>query len=209
MTSLEELVVRGSTLHHEYVPAELPSLRTFSVDHHFPLSLIKAPLLETLYLANFPLDPDTQAVVTFLRGVNRLNTLSFDVVLNVNVATIIYWTPELDHLILPGDISSLDVLRSLASRSAARSLRKINVGVTPIFASSIVSTMRQLTNIIESWEKHQLPKLYFLSVYVINRGKEDITSVVGDLIRLGTSKGIEVDISSSKPSPMLVSFGDW
>ena len=209
MTSLEELVVRGSTSHHNYVPAELPSLRTLSVDQYFPFSLIKAPSLETLNLADSPLGADTQPVVTFLRGVNRLNTLSFDVVLNVNVATIIYWTPELDHLILPGDISSLDVLRSLASRSAARSLRKINIGVrTPNSASSIVSIMRQLTNIVESWEKRRFPKLHFLSVYVNNRGEEDIASVVCDLMELGASKGIEVDISSSKPSPMLVSF-DW
>jgi len=211
MTSLEELAVRGLSLHHNLanVPVELPSLKTFSVDHYFPLSLIKAPSLERLYLANALLGADIQIVETFLRGVGHLSALSFDVVHNVDVATIIDCTPELDHLILAGQISSLDVLRSLASRSAARTLKKINVGVrTPNSTSSSVSIMHELTNMVESWEKRQLPKLRFLSVYVNNRGEEDMTSVVGDLIRVGTDKGLKVDISS-RPFPMVVQFSDW
>ena len=206
MISLEELVVRGLSLRHDLanVPVELPSLKTFSVDHYFPLSLIKAPSLERLYLANALLGADTQAVETFLRGVNHLNILSFDAVRNVDLATIIGFTPELDHLILAGQISSLDALRSLVSRS----IKRINIGVrTPSSTPSSVSTMHQLTNIVESWEKRQFPKLHFLSVYVNNRGEEDMTSVVGDLIRLGTDKGLEVDVSSM-PFPMIVSFGD-
>ncbi|KAF8343653.1 hypothetical protein F5887DRAFT_281712 [Amanita rubescens] len=208
MTSLEELAVRGLSLRHDVatVPVELPSLKTFSVEHYFPLSLIEAPSLEKLYLANALLGADTQIVKTFLRGVNHLNTLSFDVVHSVDIATIIDCTPELDHLILAGQISSLDVLRSLASRS----LKKINVGVrTPNpTSSSSVSIMHQLTNMVESWEKRQFPKLRFLSVYVNNRGGEDISSAVGDLIRVGTDKGLEVDISS-RPFPMVVQFSDW
>jgi len=49
MTSLEELVIRGVNLDFKAnVPVELLSLKTFSVDYCFPLSLIKAPSLEVV-----------------------------------------------------------------------------------------------------------------------------------------------------------------
>ena len=181
---------------------------TFSVNDDFPLSLIRAPSLERLYLANTLLGTDIQAVETFLRGVNHLNTLSLRALRNVDVATIIDFTPELDHLIFTGQASFLDALGSLASRSAACSLRKINVNVgVPSSTPSSVLIMHQLTNIIKFWDKHQLPKLHFLSVYVDNHGEEDMTLAVGDVIRLGTDKGLEVDISSTT-FPAVLSFGD-
>ncbi len=209
MTSLEELVFRGLFFHHDLanVPVELPSLKTFSVDHYFPPSLIRAPSLERLYLSVALCGADTRPVETFLRGVNHLNTLSFDIVPSVDVATIIDCAPELDHLDIGGRIFSMDVLRSLASRSAARSLKKINVSIwRPNSTPSSVSIMRKLTNIVKSWKKRQFPKLRLLSVYVDNRG-EDMTSAVGDLIRLGADKGFEVDISST-PFPTVVPFSD-
>ncbi|KAF8349282.1 hypothetical protein F5887DRAFT_486189 [Amanita rubescens] len=217
MTSLEELVIKVLSFCHDLanVPVELPSLKTIAVDLCFPLSLIKAPSLERLYLTDSPLDDDIQPIKTFLRGVNHLNTLSLDVVHSVDCATIIDCAPEPDHLIIAGRWTntfqwktSMDVLRSLASRSAARSLKKITVGIrTPYFTSSSVSIMHQLTNIVESWEKRQFPRLRLLSVYVDHRG-EDMTSAVGDLMRLGADKGLEVDVSST-PFPMVLPFGDW
>jgi hypothetical protein len=68
--------------------------------------------------------------------------------------------------------------------------------------------MHQLTNMVESWEKRQFPRLHFLSVYV-NRTHwgEDMTSIEGDLIRLGADKGLEVDISS-RPFPTVPPFSD-
>jgi hypothetical protein len=61
---------------------------------------------------------------------------------------------------------------------------------------------------VESWEKRQFPKLHFLSVDVNNREEEDVTSVIGDLIRVGTDKGLEVEISSGL-FPTAVRFSDW
>ena len=73
MTSLEELVVGGGRHDLPNVPvSKLPSLKTYSVDCCVPLTVVKAPSLEKLYLADGLLDADTQTVETFLRGVNHI-----------------------------------------------------------------------------------------------------------------------------------------
>ena len=131
MTCLEELEIKGFPLRDYTGPIELSSLEIFSADHCFLVSLIKAPALEILYLTG-PLAGGVPHATTLLRGVNRLQTLSFDVH-NSGYARIIDCTPELDHLILSPDITSelvsdlRSVLQSLPSHSTARSLRRISI----------------------------------------------------------------------------------
>ena len=217
MTCLEELVIGGSRIHPNAMantsPIELPSLRILSIDQ-FPLGLhMKTPALERLYLGRARAALHT--TLTLLPGVCNLKTLSF-YLHNVPNARVFELTPELDHLILfcedpisPEAFHSL--LQPLASHSTAYSLTRISVCVVvPDFdylepSYPDISIMHVLSAVIKSWEKHQFPKLRFVSVYVNDDGSDGTTSAIADLMRVGADKGFEIEINSS-PLPTMLPF---
>jgi hypothetical protein len=78
MTSLKELVIRGSLSQRELTRVEIPSLKILYVKHFYTLSLIRAPSLESLHLDDLgPSELPGTIVETFLRQVNHLRTISF------------------------------------------------------------------------------------------------------------------------------------
>jgi hypothetical protein len=210
MTCLEELEIKGLPLRDYTGPLiELSSLKIFSADHCFLVSLIKAPALEILYLTG-PLAGGVPNATTLLRGVNRFQTLSFDVHKS-GYARIIDCTPELDHLILSPDYTSelvsdlRSVLQSLPSHSTARSLRRITISKL----RPIVSNIDELLTVIKSWEKCEFPKLRSVSVHVNDSREEDITSAVALFMRTGASdRGFEIDVSFTPFVPVLA-FGEF
>jgi hypothetical protein len=211
---LEELVITGRYVRPDVAntrPIELPSLRMLSVEY-FPRDLhIKTPALKIFHLGGaLPIGSPT--VETLLRGVCNLKTLSFDVD-DIPNGRVIEWTPELNHLILScTDAMSLEafqsLLQSLASHATAYSLTKISVGdpepSCPLLSTSIMH-MHILSTVIETWEKHQFPKLRFVSVHVNDERSEEITSAIADLMRVGADKGAEIDVNSS-PLPTKLAF---
>ena len=211
MTYLEELVIGGYHNVTNASPIELPRLKILSADHFFSFSTIRTPALETLYLAG-PLIRGIANAETLLRGVTHLKTLSLDVH-NFEVARIIDCTPELDHLILSCNFTTLlealqSLLQSLPSRSTARSLKRIKVGAqTP---QPGVSVMYVLLTAIKSWEKRQFPKLRFVSVHVNDNGSEEgITSAVANLMQVGVDKGFEIDVNFTPLPMILLPFEIW
>jgi len=190
MTCLRGLVIRGSFLQGENTlpvietPVEIPSLKILYVKHYYPLSLIRAPSLEILHLGEiFPVLRPT-AVETFLRGVSRLRTLSF----NVNSCTVVDCIHELDHAIL-----GIFLLPLLVDKTMAHSLKMITISDSDLQERERgTETLDKITSMVKDWEKHQFPNLRRLSVHVYDDG-EDISPATNDLVRLGTSKGFEVD----------------
>ena len=209
MTCLEELVIRGIPLLHDVTkigPIELPSLKILSVEHYSPLSLIKTPALEKLYLAD-ALVGGVPAAETLLCGVSHLQTLSFGVH-SFDAARIIDCTPELDHLILSCNfaffVAFQPLLESLVSRSTAHSLRRISIYVSNLQPS----TYGLLTVVIKSWEKLQFPKLHLVSVHVDEHRIEIQKGAVADLVRVGADKGFGIDVGSDT-FPTMVPFETW
>ncbi len=195
MTCLKELVIRGlfsqqDTLPVIETPVEMSSLKILYINHYYPLSLIRAPSLEILHLGEiFPEDEIPSvlltAVETFLRGLSHLSTLSF----NFSSCTVVNCITELDHAIV-----GVFLLPLLVDKPMARSLKMITISDADFQETT---TLGNITSMVKDWEKHQFPNLRRLSVHVYDDG-EDISPATNDLVRLGTSKGFEVDIKFSR-----------
>ena len=98
------------------------------------------------------------------------------------------------------------LLPSLASHSTAYSLTKISVGDPALlYPGPSISIMHVLSTVIKSWEKHQFPKLRFVSVHINDDHGEVITSAIAALIRVGADKGFEID-ANSRPLPTKLQF---
>ena len=212
LTGLEELVINGFHIRPNVANTsliKLPSLRMLSVDHFPPRLHIKAPVLERLYLGAVRAGLPTST--TLLRGVDNLKTLSFHIDIDSkHNAQVIEWTPGLDHLILScgKDLMSLEafgsLLQSLASHSTAYSLTKISVGDPALlYPGPSISIMHVLSTVIKSWEKHQFPKLRFVSVHINDDHSEVIASAIAALMRVGADKGFEIDANSRPLSTKL------
>jgi hypothetical protein len=200
MTCLKELVIRGAPRQREdtlpvfITSVEIPSLKILYVKHYYPLALIRAPSLEILHLGDILPVPRRTPIETFLRGVNGLRTLSF----NVNVCDVLHCIPKLDHAIVTGQHFVLGVL---VFQPMARSLKTITISDADIYKRG-TKTLPEITSMVQHWEKRQFPNLRRLLVHVHDDGKEEISPAINDLMRLGASKGFEVDIKFSPPQIM-------
>jgi len=90
--------------------------------------------------------PQPTAVETFLRGVSRLRTLSF----NVNSYSVVDCIPELDHAILV-----IFLLPLLVDKTKAHSLKMITISDSDLQERERgTETLDKITSMVKDWEKH-------------------------------------------------------
>ncbi len=200
MTCLEELVIRRLPFRRDAqpTPVEIPSLKTLYVEHHYPLSLIRAPSLESLHLGDVISFQQTAIAEAFLRRVSHLQTISLD----GSASSIFDFTPGLDHLIIIDEVLALRAFETLVHHPVASSLKTIIIDAGRYRCDPRV--LYRITNLIE---KHQFPNLRCLSVHIYDDGEKDTSFDIDDLVRQGANKGFEVYVTFS-PLQIMPPFGD-